>query len=155
MGKVYRLALFVFSMDDKIEVLGAPVTYSTEKPPPYNPLHRPKISYKKPIIFFILFVIEIALLALIPLDLPLGKWIIIAVFAVTYLALISKKAIIWLVHLYQSKASDKTRLRCLFEPSCSEYMILAVNKYGVIIGVAKGVKRLLRCHYPNGGVDYP
>ncbi|MBR2615982.1 MAG: membrane protein insertion efficiency factor YidD [Clostridia bacterium] len=67
----------------------------------------------------------------------------------------AKSAVIWLVHLYQNKASDRTRLKCMFEPSCSEYMILAVEKYGVVRGVFKGIRRLLRCHPPNGGKDYP
>ena len=29
------------------------------------------------------------------------------------------------------------------------------EKYGDFRGVAKGIGRLLRCHYPNGGTDYP
>jgi uncharacterized protein len=45
---------------------------------------------------------------------------------------------------------------CRFEPSCSEYMILAVRKYGPIYGVAKGVHRVCRCHPWNaGGFDPP
>ena len=75
--------------------------------------------------------------------------------AAVYMLCLSRRAVIWLVHLYQNKASDATRLRCVFEPSCSEYMILAVEKYGTIRGVIKGVRRLLRCHAPNGGEDYP
>jgi putative component of membrane protein insertase Oxa1/YidC/SpoIIIJ protein YidD len=34
-------------------------------------------------------------------------------------------------------------------------MILAIKKYGIIKGIYKGIKRLLRCHSPNGGIDYP
>ncbi len=44
---------------------------------------------------------------------------------------------------------------CRFYPTCSEYTILAVQKYGVIKGLYKGIKRVLRCHPPNGGVDFP
>ena len=45
---------------------------------------------------------------------------------------------------------------CRFEPSCSEYMILAVRKYGPIRGAAKGVRRICRCHPWNpGGYDPP
>ena len=142
-------------MDDKIEVFGAPVVFTTEKPPPYNPLKRPKISYKKPILFLSLFVIGIALLSFWPNDFLVKRWIVITGFVVIYIALFLKKAVIWFIHLYQNKASDKTRLRCVFEPSCSEYMILAIKKYGTIVGIFKGIKRLLRCHPPNGGVDYP
>ena len=47
------------------------------------------------------------------------------------------------------------RCNCLFVPNCSEYMILAIKKYGAYKGVRKGISRLLRCHEPNGGEDYP
>jgi len=66
-----------------------------------------------------------------------------------------KRILIFAVTLYQIKASDEVRLRCNFTPSCSEYMILSLNKYGVICGTYKGIKRLLRCRLPNGGEDYP
>lgn len=76
-------------------------------------------------------------------------------FSIIYISLILKRTVIWFVHLYQNKASDKTRLKCVFEPSCSEYMLLSIEKYGLIKGVINGIKRLRRCHPPNGGVDYP
>lgn len=45
---------------------------------------------------------------------------------------------------------------CRFEPSCSEYMILAVRKYGPICGACKGVLRVMRCHpWNEGGYDPP
>lgn len=66
-----------------------------------------------------------------------------------------KKIIIWVVRLYQKKAPYYIRSSCRFKPSCSEYMILSVEKYGCFKGVYKGVRRLLRCKPPNGGVDYP
>ena len=45
---------------------------------------------------------------------------------------------------------------CRYQPSCSEYMILAVGKYGPIKGAAKGVWRVCRCHPFNpGGLDPP
>jgi putative component of membrane protein insertase Oxa1/YidC/SpoIIIJ protein YidD len=34
-------------------------------------------------------------------------------------------------------------------------MILAIEKYGIAKGVLKGIQRLSKCRYPNGGVDYP
>lgn len=66
-----------------------------------------------------------------------------------------KAFIIWCVLVYQHHAPDDVRLRCLYTPSCSEYMIMSVIKYGAVRGVIRGVKRLLRCHHPNGGPDYP
>ncbi|GBD37516.1 Putative membrane protein insertion efficiency factor [bacterium HR36] len=45
---------------------------------------------------------------------------------------------------------------CRFEPSCSEYMLQAVRKYGVLRGVAKGWWRILRCNpWTPGGYDPP
>ena len=45
---------------------------------------------------------------------------------------------------------------CRFEPSCSEYMILSVRKYGPICGACKGAWRICRCHpWNDGGIDPP
>lgn len=63
--------------------------------------------------------------------------------------------IIWSIRVYQRYASDDIRLACVYEPSCSEYMILSIHKYGVLKGIIKGIQRLERCHLPNGGTDYP
>jgi hypothetical protein len=43
---------------------------------------------------------------------------------------------------------------CRFYPSCSEYAINAVEKYGTFKGIFKGIKRVLRCHpFSRGGYD--
>ena len=63
--------------------------------------------------------------------------------------------LIFCVECYQLLAPEKRRMACRFEPSCSQYMILAIRKYGAIRGLIKGIKRLRRCHYPNGGYDLP
>lgn len=45
---------------------------------------------------------------------------------------------------------------CRFTPSCSEYFIGAVRKYGPIVGAWKGVCRIGRCHpWHPGGFDPP
>lgn len=59
------------------------------------------------------------------------------------------------VLLYQKFAPKEIRQSCLFTPSCSEYMLLAVEKYGAFRGFLKGCRRITRCHHPNGGEDYP
>lgn len=121
---------------------------------PNNPLERPPISFKKPIIALVVYIVQFVGLCFI----PYGRWWIeflaLMGYSLIYFSVIAKKTVIWLVHLYQNKASDETRLRCVMEPSCSVYMILAVNKYGVIRGVYKGIRRLLRCGEVSG-VDYP
>ena len=46
--------------------------------------------------------------------------------------------------------------RCRFEPSCSEYSILAIKQYGLVKGCGKTVWRICRCQpLCKGGVDYP
>jgi putative membrane protein insertion efficiency factor len=43
---------------------------------------------------------------------------------------------------------------CRFEPTCSVYMMQAVEKYGVWRGIGKGFKRIMRCHpFHAGGLD--
>ncbi len=45
---------------------------------------------------------------------------------------------------------------CRYQPTCSEYFIGAVRKYGPLIGAWKGVCRILRCHpWHPGGIDPP
>ena len=140
----------------KITVMGAPVVSTTKYNRPYNPLRRPKVGYRNFSVALTVFVLSLA--AVITLSNIFIKEYALAVslaYAAVYILVISKKAVIWLVHLYQSKAADDTRLRCRFEPSCSEYMIKAVEKYGSVKGTLMGLKRLLRCRAPHGGIDYP
>lgn len=66
-----------------------------------------------------------------------------------------KSLMIFSILLYQRFAPEPMRASCLYIPSCSEYMILAIKKYGCVKGFIKGVNRLRRCHVPNGGIDYP
>lgn len=42
---------------------------------------------------------------------------------------------------------------CRFTPTCSEYTIEALRKYGALKGLALGLKRFSRCH-PFGGEGY-
>lgn len=62
---------------------------------------------------------------------------------------------IYLIRTYQRFAPDSIRSRCRYEPSCSAYAILAIEKYGVFVGAGKAVHRILRCRPPHGGEDYP
>ena len=66
-----------------------------------------------------------------------------------------KRFLIGLVLIYKAFAPMSVRGRCRFEPTCSTYMIMAIQKYGLVYGVFKGIRRVLRCKPPNGGVDYP
>lgn len=66
-----------------------------------------------------------------------------------------KRVIIFLVKYYQNHKPERLEGVCVFEPTCSTYMILAIEKYGLLKGFWKGIKRLSMCHHPNGGIDYP
>lgn len=66
-----------------------------------------------------------------------------------------KRCAICLVEIYQHFAPDAIRNKCRFEPSCSEYMILSLEKYGFVKGLGKGIGRLCRCNINHGGYDAP
>ena len=66
-----------------------------------------------------------------------------------------KNFLIGIVHLYQKYSPEEKRRSCLFKPTCSEYAILALNKYGVIRGIPKILDRFKRCHGNKYRIDYP
>ena len=114
---------------------------------------RPKVSVFKGLIPTLLY-----LAALIAgLCLADNVWVLIGVLlmALGVAIIFAKRFCIWLILLYQRFAPEKIRRECCYQPSCSEYMKLAIEKYGVIKGIYRGCKRLSRCHWPNGGIDEP
>jgi len=65
-----------------------------------------------------------------------------------------KKILILLVRFYQKFISPLFPRTCRFYPTCSEYFIQAVQKYGALKGGYLGIKRILRCHpWNDGGYD--
>jgi putative membrane protein insertion efficiency factor len=63
---------------------------------------------------------------------------------------------IFLIKLWQRFISPLYPPSCRYYPTCSNYAIMAVEKYGVIKGTAKALWRILRCNpFSKGGVDYP
>lgn len=62
-------------------------------------------------------------------------------------------AVMRIIIFYQRRLSRHT---CLYEPTCSEYMLRAVNNRGVIFGILAGLWRILRCNpLSKGGYDPP
>jgi putative membrane protein insertion efficiency factor len=60
------------------------------------------------------------------------------------------------IRLYQLTLGPLLGPACRFEPSCSRYMVECLKRYGLIRGLAKGLRRLSRCHPWNpGGYDPP
>ena len=66
----------------------------------------------------------------------------------------SGKLLVILVRVYQIFLSHFIGPSCRFYPTCSEYTITAVQRYGPFKGTFMGVKRILRCNPWNpGGYD--
>ncbi|RKY64340.1 MAG: membrane protein insertion efficiency factor YidD [Candidatus Latescibacterota bacterium] len=65
--------------------------------------------------------------------------------------------LIFLVHLYRKLLSPLKPPSCRFHPTCSEYAILALRKYGPIRGLLRSLWRVLRCNplYRGNFVDFP
>ena len=65
-----------------------------------------------------------------------------------------RKTVIAILRVYKRLVSPLLPSACRFHPTCSEYMIEAVSKYGAARGVWMGTRRLLRCHpFHQGGFD--
>jgi uncharacterized protein len=58
------------------------------------------------------------------------------------------------VRLYQRAISPGLPARCKYYPSCSEYAVGAIRRYGFLRGSVLAAWRLLRCNpWSHGGVD--
>jgi putative membrane protein insertion efficiency factor len=65
-----------------------------------------------------------------------------------------RKVVIAALSFYKRFLSPFVPAACRFRPTCSEYMLEAVEKHGVGRGVWMGTLRLLRCHpFCQGGFD--
>lgn len=60
---------------------------------------------------------------------------------------------ILLIKLYQWFISPLTPPSCRFTPTCSQYALEALRKYGPFKGGWLALRRILRCH-PGGGSGY-
>ena len=66
------------------------------------------------------------------------------------------RAAIYLVKFYQATISPRIGPCCRFQPTCSQYCVLAIRKYGLTIGLLKTAYRILRCNpFSRGGYDPP
>jgi len=65
-----------------------------------------------------------------------------------------KDLLIILIEIYQKSISRAVLSSCRYYPSCSQYTIDALEKYGIWKGLFISVKRVLRCHpFSAGGYD--
>lgn len=72
-----------------------------------------------------------------------------------------KQTVIKAIRFYQRTLSPdhgilagRSFFGCRYYPSCSEYTVRAVEKYGTVRGMLLGAWRILRCNpFSHGGVD--
>lgn len=128
-----------------------------------NYVNRPAINLKKIIIAVLTSLVGNAIVSCV-LSLILYRYIgidywqfaafLFVIIQILICIFFIKRILIFTIKLYQRYAKIEIRMKCCFKPSCSEYAILALEKYGVITGIKLSIKRFKRCH-PPGGEDYP
>ena len=65
-----------------------------------------------------------------------------------------KRALLKVIRFYQTAVSPLFPPRCRFIPTCSQYALEAVEKYGAVKGTFLATKRILRCNpFHKGGYD--
>lgn len=65
-----------------------------------------------------------------------------------------RKPVIGAILLYKRAISPLLPPACRFYPTCSEYALQAVRRYGVVRGGWMSVWRIMRCHpFSEGGFD--
>ena len=65
-----------------------------------------------------------------------------------------KSLLLLLLRVYKRFLSPLLPRACRFEPTCSVYMMQAVEGYGALRGLGMGLRRLSRCHpFHEGGYD--
>lgn len=65
-----------------------------------------------------------------------------------------KKIMLGGIRFYQVAISPYKRFHCIYIPTCSQYAVEAIEKYGPFKGGFLAIKRILRCHpFAKGGYD--
>ncbi len=65
-----------------------------------------------------------------------------------------KSILILLIKFYRKFISPLLGSNCRFQPTCSQYSLSAIEKYGAIKGVKLSFKRIIKCHpFHPGGFD--
>ena len=65
-----------------------------------------------------------------------------------------KVVLLFLIRFYRGCLSPLKPPSCRYIPTCSEYAMIAVEKYGAAKGSFLAIKRILRCHpFHKGGYD--
>lgn len=65
-----------------------------------------------------------------------------------------KRAMLASLRFYKRRISSLLPPACKYTPTCSEYAMQAVERYGAVYGGYLAARRLLRCHpFAKGGYD--
>lgn len=65
-----------------------------------------------------------------------------------------KTLLIWIIRGYRLFISPLLPPSCRFQPTCSQYAIQAIERFGVLKGSFLAIKRIMRCHpFHPGGYD--
>ncbi len=71
-----------------------------------------------------------------------------------WLGVAPKIVLLWLLRGYKRVLSPLFLPSCRYVPTCSEYAIEAIEKFGAVRGSGMAISRLLRCHpFVRGGFD--
>ena len=122
-----------------------------------RPLYRPPVTYLRAFLLFfvtvfcliVISIIVYYLFRLVGISVSKKKFFIIFYnFAFVFLA---RWFALLCINLYQHYAAEEVRRRCLLKPTCSEYAIIVIKKYGLLIG---GIKTWIRLNYKCCGDVY-
>ncbi|MBU5486401.1 membrane protein insertion efficiency factor YidD [Clostridium sp. MSJ-11] len=65
-----------------------------------------------------------------------------------------KRFLVYLINFYRNNLSPLKRPCCKYYPTCSQYALDAINKYGALKGTFMAIIRILRCNpFSKGGYD--
>lgn len=57
-----------------------------------------------------------------------------------------KKLMLYMIRFYRQRISPGIAPRCRYTPTCSQYAVQAIEKYGALKGGFLALRRILRCH---------
>lgn len=136
----------------------------------HRPLYRPKTNIRMTLLRLLAFESSVILVSLILFlilihyggaffSLMEERELFLLIYngvTILFLILFLKRIFITTIELYQHYAPEETRRKCLLMPTCSEYALLALQKYGVIKGMYKIYVRITKkCKGNTYYIDYP
>lgn len=123
----------------------------------HHKLERPSLHVKVALGVSLLYIIAVSALVVF-LHQYLGISVLLSIDFSILLSIpfIGRSFLIYCIQVYQHFAPEKLRRRCICKPSCSEYSIEVLRKYGLLKGCYKIYIRLTRtCHGQRYIIDKP